>query len=400
LWRALGNLYPSATPFDMISQFHATARRLHFGEGYISGYAAIFLALLAVCAVCCFHFPEYLTTPEFREVYSGETMKRLLLSGIIASFFFATLSFLLSRRKKLAVVGIVLSVAAVAAGGFGVQVRTVEKSNWHLGLDWLVLDLLMMAVIFVPIEMAFPKRLRQARFHDEWRTDLMYFAVSHLFVQFFGVITQAPAKLLFGWMGLAPFQHWVQNLPFPVAVLLALFTTDLFQYAAHRLFHAHVYLWRFHSVHHSTQAMDWLAGSRTHFVDIFVTRAISFIPLYICGFSALTFNTYILIVSIHAVLIHANTNINFGFLKYLFVTPQFHHWHHGDDPAHYGINFAIHFPLIDKVFGTYYLPGNEWPAATGVHESAYPKGYVKQLVYPFTKSPFDNDLHMEDPSSR
>jgi sterol desaturase/sphingolipid hydroxylase (fatty acid hydroxylase superfamily) len=105
-------------------------------------------------------------------------------------------------------------------------------------------------------------------------------------------------------------------------------------------------------------------------------------------------------VSIHAVLIHANTNINFGFLKYLFVTPQFHHWHHGDDPAHYGINFAIHFPLIDKVFGTYYLPGNEWPAATGVHESAYPKGYVKQLVYPFTKSPFDNDLHMEDPSSR
>jgi sterol desaturase/sphingolipid hydroxylase (fatty acid hydroxylase superfamily) len=192
----------------------------------------------------------------------------------------------------------------------------------------------------------------------------------------------------------------VQNLPFPVAVLLALFTTDLFQYAAHRLFHAHVYLWRFHSVHHSTQAMDWLAGSRTHFVDIFVTRAISFIPLYICGFSALTFNTYILIVSIHAVLIHANTNINFGFLKYLFVTPQFHHWHHGDDPAHYGINFAIHFPLIDKVFGTYYLPGNEWPAATGVHESAYPKGYVKQLVYPFTKSPFDNDLHMEDPSSR
>jgi len=228
----------------------------------------------------------------------------------------------------------------------------------------------------------------------------VYFAVSHLFVQFFGVITQAPAKLLFGGLGLAPLQHWVHSLPLVAALPLALFLTDLFQYATHRLFHAHVYLWRFHSVHHSTQAMDWLAGSRTHFVDVFATRAISFIPLYICGFSGLAFNSYILFVSIHAVLIHANTRLNFGFLKYLFVTPQYHHWHHGDDPAHYGINFAIHFPLIDKVFGTYYLPGDEWPAATGVHEGAYPKGYLPQLVYPFTKSPFDNDLHTEEKSRR
>lgn len=378
----------------------ATARRLHLGEGYLSGYTAIFLALLAVCAVCCFHFPEYLTTPEFREIYTGEAMKVLLMSGIVASFFFATVSFMLSQRKKLAVVGIGLAAIAVAFGGFGVQARSVAPTHWHLGLDWLVLDLLLMSTIFVPIELVFPKRLRQSRFHAEWRTDLVYFAVSHLFVQFFGVITQAPAKLLFGWMGLAPLQHWVHGLPLVVALPLALFLTDLFQYATHRLFHAHVYLWRFHSVHHSTQDMDWLAGSRTHFVDIFATRAISFIPLYICGFSELAFDSYILFVSIHAVLIHANTRLNFGFLKYVFVTPQYHHWHHGDDPAHYGINFAIHFPLIDKVFGTYYLPGTEWPAATGVHEAAYPKGYVSQLVYPFTKSPFDHDLHMEEQSSR
>jgi lathosterol oxidase len=146
--------------------------------------------------------------------------------------------------------------------------------------------------------------------------------------------------------------------------------------------------------------MDWLAGSRTHFVDIFVTRSISFIPLYVCGFSEITFNTYIIFVSIHAVLIHANTSINFGFLRYLFVTPQFHHWHHAEDPAIYGKNFAIHFPFIDKIFGTYYLPKDVWPANTGVREAKYPKGYLKQLIYPFTKSPFDNDLKMEERSER
>jgi hypothetical protein len=50
--------------------------------------------------------------------------------------------------------------------------------------------------------------------------------------------------------------------------------------------------------------------------------------------------------------------------------------------------------LIDIIFGTYYLPGKEWPKGTGVHEGNYPKGFLKQSVYPFTKSPFDNDLNV------
>ncbi len=375
-------------------------QRLKIGEGFISGYVSIFLGVLSVLAILCFQFPEIFTTPEFREVYTGEIMKTLLMGVIIASFFFATLSFLLSKRKKLAVIGIVFSALSVALGGFRVQPSTVEKTVWHIGLDWLLIDLFLLAVIFVPIEMAFPKNKQQPRFHAEWRTDLVYFVISHLFVQFFGVITQAPAKQYFGWIGLDAYQYWVQSLPFALEFLLALFVTDLFQYWAHRFFHSHVYLWRFHSVHHSTMAMDWLAGSRTHFVDIFVTRSVSFMPLYICGFSEITFNTYIIFVSIHAVLIHANTSIHFGFLKYIFVTPQYHHWHHCEDPAHYGKNFAIHFPFIDRIFGTYYLPGNVWPEATGVREGSYPKGYLKQLVYPFTKSPFDTDLNMKEKSER
>ncbi len=378
----------------------ATQERLKIGEGYISGYICIFLGVLSLLAIFCFHFPEYLTTAEFREVYTGEMMRKVLIGVIIASFFFATLSFMLSHKKKLALIGILLCVIAIALGGFQVQARSVEKTVWSIGLDWLLLDLLILSIIFIPIEMVFPKRKDQPRFHPEWKTDLVYFAISHLLVQLFGVITQSPAKLLFGWMGLEPFQHWVQGLPFVFEFLLALLVTDIFQYWAHRLFHSHVYLWRFHSVHHSTKAMDWLAGSRTHFIDIFVVRSISFIPLYVCGFSEITFNTYIIFVSIHAVLIHANTNINFGFFKYLLVTPQFHHWHHAEDPAIYGKNFAIHFPFLDKIFGTYYLPGNIWPEKTGVREADYPKGYVKQLVYPFSKSPFDNDLKMEEKSER
>ena len=377
-----------------------TPTRFKFGEGKISGYISIFLALLSFLAVFCFKYPEVLTSPEFREVYTGESMVVLLTATIIASFFFAVLSFMLSQKKSWALTGLIIATLAIVMGGFNVQGRSVDKTSWHLGLDWLLLDLLLMAVIFVPIEMVWPKNKEQTKFHEEWRTDLVYFVVSHLFVQFFGVITQKPATLFFGWMGLSGLHTWVQSLPFVLELLLAFFITDFFQYWAHRFFHTHTYLWRFHSVHHSTKNMDWLAGSRTHFIDIFFTRAITFIPLYVLGFSTITFNTYIIFMAIHAVLIHANTRINFGFLKYIIATPQYHHWHHCEDPKYYGKNFATIFPFIDKIFGTYYLPGNTWPEGTGLHEANYPKGYLKQLVYPFTKSPFDDNLNMEERTKR
>ncbi len=370
------------------------------GEGKISGYVSVFLGVLSFLAVLCFKYPQWLTTPEFREIYTGESMKMLLTAVIIASFFFAVVSFMLSKQKKWALYGILICTATIVLGGFDVSPSNVTSESVHLGLDWLLLDLFLMAVIFIPIEMVFPKRPDQSKFHVEWRTDLVYFVVSHLLIQFFGAITKQPATLFFGWMGLSGFHTYIQSLPFLIELFIAFFVADLFQYWTHRFFHSHAFLWRFHSIHHSTENMDWLAGSRTHFVDIFVTRSMAFIPLYVFGFSTLTFNVYIIFMAIHAVLIHANTRIEFGFLKYIFATPQYHHWHHCIESEHYGNNFATIFPFIDKMFGTYYLPQKTWPAGTGVTEAQYPKGYVKQAIHPFTKSPFDTNLNMEEPSKR
>ena len=50
-------------------------QRLRIGEGKISGYLSIFLALISLGAVICFHFPEYFTTPEFRAVYSVDVLR-------------------------------------------------------------------------------------------------------------------------------------------------------------------------------------------------------------------------------------------------------------------------------------------------------------------------------------
>jgi sterol desaturase/sphingolipid hydroxylase (fatty acid hydroxylase superfamily) len=374
--------------------------RLQIGKGQISSYISIFLASLALASILCFLFPEKLTTPEFREIYTAATMQILVKAVIVAAFVFALVSLLLSKKITLALPGAAIAGLAIVLGAFKMEGSVVDKSSWYFGLDWMLLDLLLMVAIFIPVELFFPKNKNQTKFHTEWRTDLVYFVISHLFIQFFGIITQKPAVVFFGWIGLDKVHIWIQQLPFIVALFVAFFATDLFQYWAHRIFHNHVYLWRFHSVHHSTQHMDWLAGSRTHFIDIFFTRAMTFIPLYVLGFAPAVFNTYIIFIAIHAVLIHANTRINFGFLKYIFTTPQYHHWHHCEDPKYYGKNFASIFPFIDMIFGTYYLPGKVWPEGTGVHESQYPKGFIQQSIYPFTKSPFDDNLKMEDRSSR
>ncbi|MGH6720332.1 MAG: sterol desaturase family protein, partial [Alphaproteobacteria bacterium] len=45
---------------------------------------------------------------------------------------------------------------------------------------------------------------------------------------------------------------------------------DLLIYWWHRANHEVPFLWRFHAVHHSSEAMDWLASSRIHLVDAVV----------------------------------------------------------------------------------------------------------------------------------
>ena len=49
------------------------------------------------------------------------------------------------------------------------------------------------------------------------------------------------------------------------------------------------------------------------------------------------------------------------------------------------VNFAIHFPLFDRVFGTHHMPDNRWPDGYGVASEPVPTGYWKQFLYPFTR---------------
>ena len=131
--------------------------------------------------------------------------------------------------------------------------------------------------------------------------------------------------------------------------------------------------------------MDWIAGARMHCVEIIVLRAATATPAFVLGFSPLALQTYLLIVYVYSTFVHANLSWKLKQFEKILVTPRFHHWHHGIEREAIDVNFAIHFPLYDKLFGTYHMPEDKWPSGYGIGGHPVPSGYWKQFLHPFRR---------------
>jgi sterol desaturase/sphingolipid hydroxylase (fatty acid hydroxylase superfamily) len=347
-------------------------------------YIAAALGLMALIGVLCFHFPELLTSRDFRAVYTEEFARRLLLIGLVAAFVLGTVAILRNRNRRVALLGVCSAALAVLLGGATVRFDPIDSTAFSLGLDWFVISLFLSALVFIPIERVLAVRALSP-LRAEWRTDLAYFFMSHVLVQFILIAVTASTTSVAGFAASADLQAAIQSLPVWAQFLLAVFFADLAQALLHRAYHKSSWLWRFHSVHHSSRNMDWLAGSRVHIVEILLTRSVVLLPLVVLGFSAQAVNSYIILVGLQAVLAHANLRSNFGWLEYVIVTPRYHHWHHARDAAYVDANYAIHLPLIDMLMGTFRRPpSGHWPPEYGINElESVPRGFWAQAWMPF-----------------
>jgi sterol desaturase/sphingolipid hydroxylase (fatty acid hydroxylase superfamily) len=356
------------------------------GSGWITSIIALSLGFLCLLAVLAFHFPQYLTTPDLRHKYSVDTLRQVLLVGLLAAGAMSLGNLILNRQRNLNIVAFLLVVAAVALGGSRVPVGNFPDHTPYIGLDWFILDLLGSTVIFVVIEKLFPLYKGQAIFRREWQTDLKHFAVNHFIVGLALLTVNFLLHHLFGWLVSSHFQQTVRNIPFLPQLLLCVLVADMAQYWTHRAYHEVPFLWRFHSVHHSVKTMDWLAGSRQHMLELIFTRVCVLAPLYILGFSEAAMNGYILIVGFQAVFNHANVHLPWGPLKYVLVTPNFHHWHHASDDEAIDKNYAAHYAFLDYLFGTAVKSKNKFPESYGVVGDYMPDGFINQQLFPFRGS--------------
>jgi lathosterol oxidase len=363
----------------------ATDEPTHFGSGWISGVLSVFLGGLGLGGVLCLHFPALLTTAELRAVYPLPFVRALIQVLLVGAFSLGVISATLRRRKVLGLTGAGLAVMAALLGGSRVPIRGPAGDSPYLGLDWFLLNLLLLALIFVPVERLFAQWKEQRVLRPGWKTDLAHFFASHLMVQVTVLLTMLPAALLFRWAVHPGFQAVVAGQPLWLQFVEVVIVADLAEYLIHRLFHVVPFLWRFHAIHHSSEYLDWLAGSRLHLVDIVVTRGGTFVPLFVLGFAPAAVYAYLVFVSFHAVFIHANVATDFGPLRWALVSPRFHHWHHSAQPEAVDKNFAVHLPWIDWLFGTAYFPDGEWPSRYGLAGGRVPEGYFAQLFHPFRR---------------
>lgn len=256
-------------------------------------------------------------------------------------------------------------------------------------LEALILEpvrmLIIGAAVFVPFE-------RLATLHRGQRTWRRHLANDALTGLVNGVLLYAALLVTLGGVDAAAaasipaLRHWVAALPIAAQCILALVVGDLGVYGIHRLQHTVPWLWRFHAVHHSAEELDWLIGFRFHPLDLFLLRVASLGPLLALDAAPSAVAFFIGVSGWQSWLVHANVRMPYGPLRWIVVSPEFHHWHHSTERQAFDRNYASLVAWWDVVFKTVYLPRGRQPHAYGIEERV-PDGWLGRFVYPFRRTP-------------
>jgi len=251
--------------------------------------------------------------------------------------------------------------------------------------------LLILAVIFMPLEWLFAVRRHNISRRSVAR-DIGFYFISGLVPNLLLAVPLSVAAYIAYHFVPWRVHHVVAGWPLWLRGVSAFVIGEIGFYWGHRWAHEIPFLWRFHAIHHEPEHVYFLVSSRAHPVDFVFIRLCGLIPIYILGLGApqsvqgtLVATVVMLVVTVWGFFIHANVRWRLGPMEWLISTPAFHHWHH-TLPEPRDRNYASMLPCVDRLFGTYYLPRNQWPAAYGI-QAKLPESIAGQLLYPLIPEP-------------
>jgi sterol desaturase/sphingolipid hydroxylase (fatty acid hydroxylase superfamily) len=214
-------------------------------------------------------------------------------------------------------------------------------------------------------------------------TDLLYWFIAPLVARV-GKTLALAAGVGLVFRGGAPGFAVVAGLPFWAQCVGVLLIQDVLLYWMHRAFHT-PQGWRFHAVHHSPKVLDWVSASRFHLVNYLLSFVFAEVVVLLLGFAPEALIALTPFNMIYSSMVHANLNWTFGPLRYVFASPVFHRWHHVAEGEGINTNFAPTFPILDLMFGTFYMPPGQLPEHFGNGEEEYPEDFWGQFIQPFLR---------------
>ena len=254
---------------------------------------------------------------------------------------------------------------------------------WYTNYFW---GLLLISLLVWGLEILFPWRKNQSIFRKDFWLDFFYmffnfFVFSIIISGFYKVL-----EILFSSIGLTVDSLAIIDISKwnTVLQLLVFFVVlDFVQWFTHVLLHKFPVLWNFHKVHHSVKEMGFAAHLRYHWMENVLYKPLkTFGVLILGGFEP----EQAFIVHFFAIAVghfnHSNIKITWGPFRYIFNNPVMHLYHHAYTipEGSYGVNFGISLSLWDFIFKTNYIPEEGFEG-----DEHFPKGFVKQNLYGFTK---------------
>ena len=272
---------------------------------------------------------------------------------------------------------------------------TFNVDPWYINYFWW---LILLSLFIWGLEILFPWRRKQSILRKDFFLDLFYlFFNFYLFkiIVFYGFSVLAEKtfnQLIGGKEHLILFDTSTLN---PILQLIIFFVIlDFIQYITHRILHYFSFLWEFHKVHHSVEEMGFAAHFRYHWMENVFYTPMKYISMMLIGnFSPdQAFIVYYISIAIGH-LNHANIQLSYGPLKYIFNNPKMHIWHHTKklpEKFNKGVNFGISLSLWDYIFKTNYIPSTGRDNELGFNNlESFPKSFLNQFIHGFKKTKED-----------
>jgi sterol desaturase/sphingolipid hydroxylase (fatty acid hydroxylase superfamily) len=223
----------------------------------------------------------------------------------------------------------------------------------------------------------------QRIFRRGFGVDMLHFFLTRLLVNFGTALTAAAVVV---WAAnepaMQPARQFVGGLPVWISAPIGLFIVLCSDYWDHRTAHTWRWRWRFHAIHHVSKQLDWLASVRLHPIDQTIHRSVAYAPVLMLGFPILeVFGPLFAVMGFVAIFSHSNVRVEFPeWISRVISTPHYHHWHHAMKPI--DKNFGAMSPLMDQIFGTYYVPKGKYPEKYGIPYEIE-ENWIDHMLTPF-----------------